>query len=80
MGPDNCSPAIGAMLALAAALAAACFVRVYGIAFLGRPRTEPRPRQARRTACHSGAMGGLAGIVHAGGRVPGIVIAASRRS
>ena len=33
------SPAIGAMLALAAALAAACFVRVYGIAFLGRPRS-----------------------------------------
>jgi formate hydrogenlyase subunit 3/multisubunit Na+/H+ antiporter MnhD subunit len=28
------SPAIGAMLALAAALAAACFVRVYGTAFL----------------------------------------------
>ena len=33
------SPAIGAMLALAAALAAACFVRVYGTAFLGRPRS-----------------------------------------
>ena len=34
------SPAVGAMLALAAALAAACFVRAYGIAFLGRPRSD----------------------------------------
>jgi hydrogenase-4 component B len=34
------SPAVGAMLALAAALAAACFVRFFGIAFLGRPRSE----------------------------------------
>jgi len=33
------SPAVGAMLALAAALAAATFVRVYGITFLGRPRS-----------------------------------------
>ena len=33
-------PAVGALLALSAALAAACFVRVYGITFLGRPRTE----------------------------------------
>ncbi len=32
-------PAAGASLALAAALAAACFVRFYGIAFLGRPRS-----------------------------------------
>src|ERR1700733_7250535 len=31
-------PAIGALLALAAALAAACFVRAFGIVFLGRPR------------------------------------------
>jgi len=33
-------PAAGALLALSAALAAACFVRVYGIAFLGRPRSD----------------------------------------
>jgi formate hydrogenlyase subunit 3/multisubunit Na+/H+ antiporter MnhD subunit len=33
-------PAVGALLALSAALAAACFVRVYGISFLGRPRTR----------------------------------------
>lgn len=33
-------PVVGALLALAAALAATCFVRAYGVAFLGRPRTE----------------------------------------
>ncbi|MBL8907383.1 MAG: hydrogenase 4 subunit B [Rhizobiales bacterium] len=32
-------PAVGGVLALAAALAAACFVRAYGIVFLGRPRS-----------------------------------------
>ena len=32
-------PAVGAMLALSAALAAACFVRAFGVTFLGRPRT-----------------------------------------
>jgi NADH:ubiquinone oxidoreductase subunit 5 (subunit L)/multisubunit Na+/H+ antiporter MnhA subunit len=33
-------PAIGALLALSAALAAACFVKAFGITFLGRPRTQ----------------------------------------
>lgn len=33
-------PVVGAFLALAAALAATCFVRAYGIAFLGRPRSD----------------------------------------
>lgn len=32
-------PAVGAMLALSAALAAACFVKAYGVSFLGRPRS-----------------------------------------
>ena len=34
------SPALGAMLALAAGLAAACFVRAFGTVFLGRPRSK----------------------------------------
>ncbi len=33
-------PAVGAMLALSAALAAACFVKAFGVTFLGRPRTQ----------------------------------------
>lgn len=33
-------PVVGALLALAAALAATCFVRAFGIGFLGRPRSD----------------------------------------
>jgi formate hydrogenlyase subunit 3/multisubunit Na+/H+ antiporter MnhD subunit len=33
-------PAVGAMLALSAALAAACFVKAFGVTFLGRPRSR----------------------------------------
>lgn len=33
-------PVAAALLALTGALAAACFVKVYGVAFLGRPRTQ----------------------------------------
>jgi formate hydrogenlyase subunit 3/multisubunit Na+/H+ antiporter MnhD subunit len=33
-------PAVGGLLALSAALAAACFVKAFGITFLGRPRTS----------------------------------------
>ena len=43
-------PAVGALLALAAALAAACFVRAYGVAFLGRPRSPAAASAARSTA------------------------------
>ena len=32
-------PAVGSLLALSAALAAACFVKAFGVTFLGRPRT-----------------------------------------
>ena len=41
-------PAIGAMLALSAALAAACFVKAFGITFLGRPRTQRRAAMRAR--------------------------------
>ncbi len=41
-------PVDGALLALAAALAACCFVRAYGVGFLGRARTEAAG-QARET-------------------------------
>src|SRR5581483_1090291 len=49
-------PAIGALLALSAALAAACFVKAFGVTFLGRPRT-PVARDAAETSSWSlGAM------------------------
>src|SRR6202008_4263026 len=41
-------PAVGALLALSAALAAACFVKAFGITFLGRPRT-PAAEHATET-------------------------------
>src|SRR4249919_3866465 len=37
-------PAVGALLALSAALAAACFVKAFGVSFLGRPRTPAASR------------------------------------
>ena len=45
-------PAIGAALALSAALAAACFVKAFGITFLGRARS-PAAAQARETDRYS---------------------------
>jgi formate hydrogenlyase subunit 3/multisubunit Na+/H+ antiporter MnhD subunit len=39
MGLKLLVPAVGVLLALAAALAAACFVRAFGATYLGRPRT-----------------------------------------
>ena len=41
-------PAVGAMLALSAALAAGCFVKAFGVTFLGRPRT-PAAEKAQET-------------------------------
>ncbi len=67
-------PAVGALLALSAALAAACFVKAYGVTFLGRPRT-PAAAQARETDNFSlAAMGMLAAICVLAGVLPGFVI------
>src|ERR1019366_3641823 len=41
-------PAVGALLALSAALAAACFVKAFGVTFLGRARTS-QAEQAQET-------------------------------
>jgi formate hydrogenlyase subunit 3/multisubunit Na+/H+ antiporter MnhD subunit len=67
-------PAVGALLALSAALAAACFVKAYGVTFLGRPRT-PAAAQARETDRFSlAAMFILAGLCVLAGILPGFVI------
>ncbi|HEY0648393.1 hydrogenase 4 subunit B [Phenylobacterium sp.] len=67
-------PAAGATLALAAALAAACFVRAYGIAFLGRPRS-PAAAEAREVdGFQTGAMTALAAACVLVGVLPGFVI------
>jgi len=67
-------PAVGVLLALAAALAAACFVKVYGVAFLGRPRSvaaETAPEVDRYALA---AMFILAALCLLAGILPGIVI------
>ena len=42
-------PAVGALLALSAALAAACFVKAFGVTFLGRARTPAAERARERS-------------------------------
>jgi len=67
-------PAVGALLALAAALAAACFVKAYGVTFLGRPRT-PAAESAAETDTYSlAAMFALAGLCLLVGILPGAFI------
>ena len=67
-------PAVGALLALSAALAAACFVKAFGVSFLGRPRT-PAAADARETDSNSlAAMFSLAALCLVAGVLPGIFI------
>ena len=67
-------PAVGALLALSAALAAACFVKAFGVTFLGRPRT-PAAADARETDSNSlAAMFALAALCFVAGILPGIFI------
>jgi formate hydrogenlyase subunit 3/multisubunit Na+/H+ antiporter MnhD subunit len=67
-------PAAGAMLALSAALAAACFVKAFGVTFLGRPRTTvaAQAREADRSSL--AAMLVFAALCFVAGVVPGLFI------
>ena len=68
------APAVGALLALSAALAAACFVKAFGITFLGRPRS-PAAAQAQETDRYSlAAMFTLAALCLLAGILPGLVV------
>jgi formate hydrogenlyase subunit 3/multisubunit Na+/H+ antiporter MnhD subunit len=67
-------PAVGALLALAAALAAACFVKVYGVTFLGRPRSTAAERANEVDRCSLVAMFILAALCLLAGILPGLVI------
>jgi hydrogenase-4 component B len=67
-------PAVGVALALTAALCAGCFVRAYGVAFLGRARSAV-VGAARETDIWSlRAMSGLLGLCLLAGVVPSFVI------
>jgi hydrogenase-4 component B len=67
-------PAVGALLALSAALAAACFVKAFGVSFLGRART-PAAANAQETDSNSlAAMYFLAALCLVAGILPGLFI------
>jgi hypothetical protein len=67
-------PAAGALLALSAALAAACFVKAYGVTFLGRARS-PAAERARETDRFSlAAMFSFAGLCLLAGLLPSFII------
>jgi hypothetical protein len=67
-------PAVGALLALAAALTAAAFVRTYGIAFLGRPRSAAAETARETDRWSLAAMFLLAALCLLAGVLPGLVI------
>jgi hydrogenase-4 component B len=67
-------PAVGALLAMSAALAAACFVKAFGVTFLGRPRT-PAAAHAHETDRFSlAAMFCFAALCLVAGILPGLFI------
>jgi hydrogenase-4 component B len=67
-------PAVGALLALSAALAAACFVKAFGVTFLGRPRTPVAERATETDRFSLAAMFIFAALCLVAGILPGFVI------
>lgn len=67
-------PAVGAMLALAAALTAACFVKAFGFAFLGRPRSDVAERAVETDAFSLAGMFSLGALCFFIGILPGFAI------
>jgi formate hydrogenlyase subunit 3/multisubunit Na+/H+ antiporter MnhD subunit len=67
-------PAVGGLLALAAALAAACFVRAFGVTFLGRPRSAEAQGAHEVDRFSLAAMAVLAFLCLIVGLLPGVVI------
>jgi hydrogenase-4 component B len=64
-------PAVGALLALSAALAAACFVKAYGVTFLGRPRARAAEVATETDRFSLAAMFLLAALCLLAGTLPG---------
>lgn len=67
-------PAVGAFLALSAAFAAACFVKAFGVTFLGRPRTEVARTAEEVDGFSLAAMLALAFLCALVGVLSGVVI------
>jgi hydrogenase-4 component B len=68
------APTVGAAIALVAALAAACFVRAFGIPFLGRPRGAAAEAAREVDRFFLAAMGALALLCLLAGLFPGLMI------
>jgi hydrogenase-4 component B len=68
------SPISGAVLALTTALAAACFVKAFGITFLARPRSEEAARAHEASATMLVPQSFLAVLCIALGLAPGVVL------
>ncbi|HVP97649.1 MAG TPA: hydrogenase 4 subunit B [Roseiarcus sp.] len=68
------APAVGAVLALSAALAAACFCKAFGVTFLGRPRTEAAKQAREADRLVLAAMAILASLCLLAGIFPGQAI------
>jgi len=71
-------PAVGTLLALSAALAAACFVKAFGVTFLGRARTSVAARAHETDSFSLSAMFAFTALCAAAGLLPGFVIEALR--
>lgn len=67
-------PATGALLALSAALAAACFVRAFGVTFLGRPRSNVVEHARETDQWSRSAMFVVAAFCLIAGTVPSLFI------
>ncbi|NNH65314.1 hydrogenase 4 subunit B [Rhizobium laguerreae] len=67
-------PAIGGLLAFSAALAAACFVKAFGVTFLGRPRTLVAGQAREVDRLSLAAMFVPAALCLLAGILPGVVM------
>lgn len=67
-------PAVGVALALSAALCAGCFVRAFGVAFLGRARSAAAEKAHDADAWSLSAMSALLGLCLLAGILPSFMI------
>ncbi|HEY7610659.1 MAG TPA: hydrogenase 4 subunit B, partial [Alphaproteobacteria bacterium] len=67
-------PGVGGLLALSAALAGACFVRAFGVSFLGRPRSDHAAAAKETNFWSQSAMLTLAAACLIAGVLPGFVM------
>jgi hydrogenase-4 component B len=67
-------PAVGALLALSAALAAACFVKAFGVTFLGRARSPAAEAAREADQLSQLSMFALAALCLIAGILPGLFL------